>query len=42
MISIFIMSLKTQDSVWSEDSESDVTTEEDYTWQEAQTSGSIT
>lgn len=31
VISIFVMSLETQDSVWSEDSESDVTTEEDCT-----------
>lgn len=31
VISIFIMSLKTQDRVWLEDSESDITTEEDYT-----------
>lgn len=31
VISIFIMSLKTQDSIWLEDSESDATTEEDYT-----------
>lgn len=31
IISIFIMSLKTQDSIWLEDSKSYVTTEEDYT-----------